>query len=436
MKLARLLLLLRRSANSLISTVSSFTTFANPSFAQIDTTTSDDLSADGFTWAQAFPIVFDEFDNVIIDGQRYQSGNQRNGFIFKNNGDAWADNTAINDLSGFGEILTRRSFVYDQTNQLLHGYLYFNADVVVYRRYTISRSGNDISAINWTRGVDPNLVFSATVTSYAHPIALLYGTQIIVLVSISSASAAQIIAVRANANNTDALTDFTNIGFNSTDALHPFLTASYSTIVNNAATGDLDPAALILNDGTLLVAYCRSGVYRFKRVSYNGTAWDTLGSEKTICNVQVAGTDTGYSLKRQLISKPVQIGSDVYVGIAVWKSNVLGDTVRIAKIASDDTVTFLDIYSANGAHSYAPTLDIAYLNNKLVATYLETTTEDTYGVVIGSDFTVLSTTKLVDTVPSDIPLIASESLDGKMLVIFRRQGSQPQPGYYGTVEYA
>lgn len=410
---------------------SSFTT------SNINTTTANDLSSDGLTWSQAHPIVVDSHENMIIDGQRYNSGTTRNGFIIKNLGDAWHDNTAINDLSGFGEILVRRSFVLD-SNDIIHGYAYYNNEVVLYRRYTITRIGNDIDTINWTRGTDPNLVFCETVSSYCHPVTLQYGNQIVCIVGLTNGGDSQIIAVRATNNNTDQLTDFTNIGFNSTNAIATWLTASYSTLMLDSTQAiDPNPSALVMSDGTIFVAYTQSTVYRFKKVTFNGSAWDTLGSEQTLSNIALAGTDTGYSLKSQLVSKPIQIGTSVFIAEAVWASNVLGDTVRLYKIASDNTVTAINVYSANGIHSYAPTFDISEDNGRILVSYLKTSNGGTYVRMYDTDLNPLMSEALAyNTNDSDIPLLSPQRIDNATMCLFRVAGSPPQIGKQIEIEYS
>jgi hypothetical protein len=66
------------------------------------------------------------------------------------------------------------------------------------------------------------------------------------------------------------------------------------------------------------------------------------------------------------------------VGMATWKDNTSGDTWGFARIAdSTETVTLVDVYSAGGAHSYAPTGHLALDPAKglLVVSYVKTTTQ-------------------------------------------------------------
>jgi hypothetical protein len=404
--------------------------------SNIGTLSSEALSADGMTWSQAFPIVADQYGKVIVNVQTIRTGNQRNVFLFKNS-DTWVENTAINDLGDIGEIGTRWMLIYDISNDCFHGYLYYNAEVAVYRRYEITRDGsNNITAITWTRGSSPNVVLIDTATSMAHPILLEHNGELVAILSISNSTNAQIIAMRVAVADAGTASNWTNIGFNSAGALATISAASYSVLASQVGNSDLDPSAIILSDGSIFLVYARNSAYYYRRVQYNGSSWNSLGAETLLFNIAISGTDTGYNLKRQLISKIIQIDTDVYFALPVWGSNVLGDTVRIVKVTSDGNVSTVDVYSANGIHSYAPTLDLSQDNGRLLVSYLKTNNGGTFVRMYDTNLVALSDEFLIyNTGDSDIPLLSSERINNKTLCVFRLAGTPPQDGIQAEITY-
>lgn len=438
--LRRLLIEMRKPVRRLQSAAAQlFTSLANPSFQTINTTVSNSMSADGLTWSQAPGFLFDQYGNVIVNAQNTIP---RNVFIF-NNGSSWTDNAGINDLSNIGEIGDRWSLVYDSARDCLHGGFTAGSEGYIYRRYTISRTGNAITSINWTRGSSPNAQLDLNATAYSLPIILQYGNKIVALWSVRTGTGADVRAVMVDiTSNADAgatVSNWTHIGFSSTTTIgNAPVTASYSVIQTQSATADMDPSAKILSDGTLLVVYYKGGAtngYYARKCAWNGSGWDSPGTEFKLSDLKVAGTDTGYSLKEQLTSRIIEYNGKTYVIVAVWLSNASGDTVRLCEIDSANTVTTFDVYSAGGAHSYAPTFDITLINTRLIISYLKTSTAGTFARVFNGLSPLSSEVLLTNSVASDIPLLSSQSFGNKLLVLFRKQGSPPQAGYYGTVDY-
>lgn len=439
MNLRNLFFQLRKPARALQSAAAQlFTSLANPTFSLTNTTITNALSADGFTWSQAPGFLFDQYGNAIVNAQNTIP---RNVFVF-NNGSSWVDNTGINDLSNVGEIGDRWSLVYDSARDCFHGGFTAGSEGYIYRRYTISRTGNAITSINWTRGSSPNAQLDANATAYALPIILQYGNKIIALWSVRTGTGtdvrATMVDITSNADAGATVSNWTHIGFSSTTTIgNAPLTASYSIIQTQAATADMDPSAKVLSDGTLLVVYYKSagsGGYYARKCAWNGSGWNAPGTEFKLSDMQVAGTNTGYSLKRQLTTRIIEYNGKAYVAVAIWLSNASGDTVRLCEIDSANTVTTFDVYSSGGAHSYAPTVDITLINTRLIVAYLKTDNA-TYARVFNGLSPLSSEVLLTNSIASDIPLLSSQSFNGKLLVLFRKQGSPPQAGYYGTVDY-
>ncbi len=127
-----------------------------------------------------------------------------------------------------------------------------------------------------------------------------------------------------------------------------------------------------------------------------------------------------------------EAGGVTFVGLATWKSNVAGDTWSVYAIAANDSLNgSVDVYSAAGAHSYAPTGDCVYDStaNRLIVTYEQTTTQDGYVGLLKTDLTTAQAFTAFETATNiDIPLIASSRVSGKALVLWRVAGSPPQIG--------
>jgi hypothetical protein len=92
----------------------SIPSFTNPTITQQNTTITNDLAADGYSWSQAHPEHFDDAGNSIALAQRRNGGNTVHGFTWKNVGGNWQD-------AGFTEgFLSRASFALDKTNNVIH----------------------------------------------------------------------------------------------------------------------------------------------------------------------------------------------------------------------------------------------------------------------------------------------------------------------------
>jgi hypothetical protein len=364
-------------------------------------------------------------------------------FTFSNDsGATWQDNTLINDLSDLGEIATRTAFVYDSTNDCLHGLLYYNTDVVVYRKYTLQYSGSSITGIAWTRGVDANTVLhSVGSVDFEHPIIFKVGTYVVCLWSTTGSTGANITAVRcdigSNVNAGATLANWLHVGISSTGAIgsNPD-TPSYTVLATTAQTQNMYPSAIILANGDLAYIYKKTGSYYVRRATWNGNSWNALGTETKLCDIQVAGTDTGYSLKQQLITLPVEQSDNIYVAFPVWLSNVLGDTVRLCKIDSSNVATFYEVNSANGAHAYAPCTDIALIDTRIIISYLKTS-KDTYVRVFSGLTPLTAETLMVSNAnPVDIPLLAQRKVNNKLLSLYRIEGTPPQIGRKTFMDFA
>jgi len=427
--------------------------------AQQNTTVTNNISADGYSWANSRPLTIDKYGNRLAIAQRYNGGTKYHTFVYANStSGAWTDST-LNE--GF---LVRGTVAYDSVNDFVH-VLWMTTQAnggIIYRRYVFTRDGsNNITDIqsDSTVGTRTNLVMDdQSGLEYEHPVMLwlndaAYGTYgaLVAIYAAQSGTGNEIRASMCNlgatatrgqtAGNWAAVVsaDTTGIGggappvvfsklYSSANTGYPYLGINRKTAGTNAK--DL---YLVYHTGV------NPGAFQFRRARWNSGAndWSTgLTTAAAISNVQRSGTDTGYSLKTQLISRPVEsvAGDCVYVGFATWKSNASGDTWGFAKIDNADAVTLVDTYSAAGVHSLYPTGDIAYASAKglLVATYIKTSTGYTYAQLYADTATQGSEVLAFDGATTDIPCIeTSADFGGKVAILLRDAINSPVEPYHG-----
>lgn len=424
--------------------------------ANMGTTVTNDLSPDGFTWAAvqgAFAV--DSFGKWIIYAQRYNSNTRQCYFVVSNNaGTSWADNTGISGGEGF---LTRGDIVYDAGRDCFHSLIVTTNPSdggIIYRRYTITRDGsNNITSIARVAGVSVlddagannsnGLEFPTIFMSDANTLIAAWTVK-------TTAPGGEIRACKCNlTGNADAggtATNWVHLGVNSTTTIGaapavgsytiPFTQGTANALtyfsVRQLASGDL---RWVYHSGN------NPGTYRTRRSIKSGAnTWGSLSTPVDIVNLQRAGTDTGYSLKNQLISQVTEDASgNSYVGLATWKDNTNGDTWGIYKLSSADAVSgSRDLYSAGGAHSYAPTGDAAYdaTSGQVVATYLKSTTLATVAQLVDASALTLTGSEVSLGTTADIPLILSVRTGGKLLFGWRVEGAPPQVGRFGTATWS
>jgi hypothetical protein len=197
-------------------------------------------------------------------------------------------------------------------------------------------------------------------------------------------------------------------------------------------------------DGNAAVS---GGAWKMRRMRWasGSNNWSTgLGSVVTLSNLVVAGADTGYSLKSQLLSQVVEdtIADRMAVGYAVWLSNVSGDTWSYTIVDNTDTAgTRVDVYSAGGAHTYAPVGDLIHdaTWRRFVVTYQK---QDTFAYLKTYNGTTVDQAETVVYNGSriDIPLMYRNRVNStKLLIAFRDSVGTPTPpyhGYAGTLTWA
>ena len=416
----------------------------NPDIYPFDTAMTAIMSADGLTWANQPTFVFDEFGNIIINVQR-SSGGTRNLYVYSN-GDGldgtWVDNDDINDFGTIGEIGDRWSFVYDQANTSLHGVFTAESTGPIYRRYDITYSGQNITGILWDRATtETNAVLDDGADLYSHPICLKHGSKIIAIYSIVSFAGlseirAVMVDISGDINAGGDVGNWTHIGFSSTSAMsvQPN-TASFSVITSHASAGSFDQAAFIAANNDIVFVYYKNNNFYMRRAIWSGSNWGSLGSEVLLTNRALDGDDTGYGLKKQLITRPCEIDSKIYVAYPVWVDDTDGDGVILVEV-DGASVNYYVVNVAGGAHTYAPTTDLTKRDDRLIISYLKSGGAGTFARVFDGLTPAQDEVLLFDDFDADIPLLADQDTNAdQLLVMFRKVGSPPQPGYVGTIDY-
>ncbi len=434
----------------------------DPVFAAMNTTATNDLTADGFSWAQANPLYVDGYGKLITLAQRNGGGTKVHLFCYSNDGGAtWHDNALT---EGY---LERGSFAVDEANDVIH--VLWNAaassDGIIYRRYTITRdASHNITGISKDATVNLQMDCQTDGTmQYGHP----------VMIHLSTGEYGSLLAIWST-RNTGAgggneirssfcvLSSTADAGKSAENWMSTTGTPSSTSIGNTPAvnyfaihaqsmaetSGIANASAVIIQDGAraqdIAIAYCdgataRAWKYvRLQWESMDGYWSGGLSAITTLSAMTVAGSDTGYPLKHQLGSKIVEDNGTLYFVFPRWPNNVVGDTVTLTRIDTDDGATLVNVYSAGGAHSYAPTCDVYYdaIAQRVVVSYIKTATDAAYIQTFDGVTQKQAETLAFDADKVDIPLIGPKRIGTKVPLLFREaSGSAPYVGYFGTLEW-
>jgi len=429
---------------------------ASAAFVPQNTASTNAMGPDGYNWTQGGmrgPIAVDAYGKIIAIAED-AGGNHT--FVYSNDsGATWAESLSL----GF---LTRGALAYNATDDTLLVLWAAQAmtDGILFRRYTISRDGTHAITGMAAAGAGYTVLDAETTGTmdYQHPCILwlsdtgAHGTVICAWCSRNTGTGGtgnEIRAVMRTLTNTAAdllAANWTHLGVASATTIgNAPGSASYTALLANVTTGIPHAALTRLANGDLFLAYhdgtttagTMAGNCVFRRAAWNGSVWSALTSPTTLGAVKRSGTDTGYANKGDLLSKIVQDGAgNAYIGLATWKGNASGDTWSIAQITPADVVTLTDVYSASGAHSYAPTGDLDYdtASGRLVTSYIKTTTQAAYAQLYSGTTRTQDELLLFDGAPVDIPLIRTCVLTNKLAVLLRDTNT-PHLGWWGSVTW-
>jgi len=447
---------------------------STPSFAQQNTTTSNDLADDGYTWASQTPLIRDSFGKLIIWAEKYNSNNTRHRPVVSNDGGTtWSDPTISGFFDSGGEgFLNRCACAWDSIHDLLHCLWQAtdSGDGFIYRRYAITRDGsNNITAVTRVSGVSLQLdyqlggqnVFLGHPNLIWQPI----GThgQILCVWGVHNDAAALRGAELRGSMRVLSNTTADNTAANwkapvaaDTDTIGNPPQVPYSILAVRAGFGTVPNAGLLLkaagthvgdvyiggHDGN---STSSGGAWKLRRMVWDAANSDwsnTLGAVVTFDNVLVAGTDGGYTLKYQIGSQLTEdvINDRVYMAYPVWLDNTAGDTVCLRYASNADTASSrVVVYSVGGAHAFAPTVDAVAdpTTGKVVVVY-EKNDKFIYAQVFDGVTQAQAETTVFTTAAVDIPLLwrGGRTSTDKLLVKFRDHVTVPYKGYFGTMTWA
>lgn len=432
---------------------------AEGTYANIGTADGADGSADAINFSQGKVWTIDQYGKYIWITQ-LRTGPTSHWAWSNDNGTNWTQGSESYSA------LVRGSVAYDSINDKLH--VIWSAtdsnDGIIYRRYGISRDGsNNITAISREDAGNVNLQIDTTSSRTLEQPAAIWlndgstnGSLITVWTkrgtsmteirgSMRQLSLSAADGVAANWKAIDGTTDTF-----STDPPAVEADKIYGSTTNGSAI-----ASMIIRGGAsakkddLYVFVAENVGANSRMISYRAS-WNSgsknwsNGWQSPVVVGQLNNGGGGYNLKFQLLTQPVLDSANdrLYIGWPRWKDNTSGDTNSIAYLNTSDTPSStIDVYSANGTHSYAPTLDLSYdsTSEKIYISYVESTTNGDNGSIDYKtyDGSSLSSETRFYTSPggsagangsADIPILYQGRQNGRLLFAFRVNGALPPTG--------
>lgn len=451
-----------------------------------------DGSSDQTNWPQAGagnatqntasgPIIVDKYGNIIVNLQRNNGGTKQNQMVYSNDGGLnWTVNTGYSNEAA----LERGTMAYDAANDTIH-VLWTATDAgdgIIYRRYLIAYSSTSISSI--TKAADNLQLDFQSGYQYQHPILIhmndggadgTYG-KILAIWSRRNPTgskneiAASMCVLGATANRGATAGNWAAPISAATDSLGVAPAVAYSALfVSAGASFPAIPhpsaqrvwSGARANDVYVLYAdggTTAAGKWAVKRMRWAGGSndWSTgLTAATDVSTIQVAGSDTGYTLKYQL-GGPLShdtTNDRLYFGIARWVSNVVGDAWTVGYIdCTNDTVSSLVDISTSGAsyqeggaagtYNYPITGGLAYDNTarRFIVTYTKSGAADNSSHArMYNGLTSVGVEKDIYTArKTDIPLIGAVRVNGALPLLWREAGdgtagSAPFTGFFGLL---
>jgi len=416
------LLLLHTPSTSSVQPISASITYMN-------TSTTNNLGADGMTWAQAKPGLFivDAYGNYIMYVQEYSTGHT---FVFSNDGGiTWQDNTGNTNNAQNAPteaFLTRGTMAYDSINDVIWVLSATLGEGILIRRFTFNRDvDSNISAINRTYGTGAIIDATASV-GFPWIVWTNTGNQGTLIVSWRS--------------DTSILAGFIDLGSDYTrvNTLSNWEALDGGTAFTTVAASTADGLAVSYKTSgahSQSLWFCfpmiTGAFWKWCRYDYSAGTWSVSQAATNLTTLD--NGNGGYNLKYQLPTSFVFIGDSAFIGVPLWKDSTDGDTWRAVKIADDDSVSVVDAYSAGGTHSYAPTGDIYATTNKVIVAYIKTGagSEYYYVKIYDTSLVQIGDEELIfDSAPVDIPLLVYDT-GGTILTAFRDSVNTPTPPYHG-----
>lgn len=420
----------------------------NPVPAPLNTTNTNNLGADGFTWAQAHQPVVDQYGKIATIVQVNASGLAWT--VSNDNGSIWSDLASPGD--GIYPVpVTRASIAYDSISDAFH-VVYVSSDGndgVIYRRYTPTRDGShNITAM--TKDANTNIQFDFNGSGiYDHPIVIYCndvgskGAIVAIWNAHKSGGGTEVRATMRALTNTSAdgvAGNWTHLGVNSSDTISMAPAVAYTALFASASTSAAVGWPSVLRKSSGAASHAKDlyiffvdivatvPTWKFRRMAWATSNWSGgLGSAVTVGAIKRAGTDAGYTLKYQIGSKPVEDTTHdrVYFAYCDWKDNTNGDTWLFKWVDSADAVSSaVDVYSglaANCGTTIFVTGDIGWdsVSKRLVVSYTDLPRKDSFLVLYDGSVRKQSPLNIFSSAPSDIPIILGSRINNKTIVFLR-----------------
>ena len=442
---------------------SSSDTFADGTYANINTAHSSVGSADTVSWSQSFPITIDSYGNYISP---IQTNATEYYWAYSNDkGANWSESIAT------GMSVARPSVAYDSISDKLH-VLYTNgANQVVYLRYIIRRNKNyQIVNITQETAFTSRIIDTiGTCTSMVpyYPTILwkntgAKGTLAAFWVVKKTCAGTTTTEVRGSmraltndandavANNWAAINGSSDAGSGNGPASVPYNELyKYSGASNFSISATIKGGSGSQKDDIYLFNSDENTTNGFRRLSWNSGSsnWSGTWTSRVTFGGNVDNTH-GYNAKDELLSKPVYASTQdrIYVGIARWLDNTNGDTQSLYYVDSSDNLTLAgNVYSASGAHCLYPTFDLMYDSNtdKVYFLYLISGVSSVcgntyYKTYDGSSFSAATPFYTVANRSVDIPIVYQSRDNDRVIAFFRLNnaatpGSPPHEIYFGYI---
>lgn len=436
---------------------------AEGTYGLLGTTNDQNGGADAVNWSQAYPLMIDAYGHYLSYIQSQTNGYK---WIYSNDtGGTWAEieaNTTLNN---------RPAAVYDPVNDKIHA-LVANGGDVVYRRYRIKRDVHynivniivDSEATAMGLDDDEGCINTATNNPFilwrdngSNGIIVAFwsmfrecgGTQISeTRASMRTLSNTNADVVQSNwealdgtsdagGSTSPALVDYDKL-YGVTGVLEIFQHSGMIQSGSGAHAGDIYYFNVDENDTN-----------GFQRLEWTGSNWSGSSTSRVTFGGDVNNAQ-GYSLKHELLSKPVydDVNDRVYVGIARWLDNTNGDTQSLFYIDSSDApVLGANVYSAGGAHCLYPTFDLMYDSvDNLVYFFYDISAGDNtcghayYKTFDGSGLGTATPFFTLTNRSADIPIVHQDrSSNNRALLLFRvnnesTPGTPPHDIYFGYLD--
>jgi hypothetical protein len=448
-------------------------TLGAPTAVLQNTAATNDLSPDGYTWAPGSPLVRDAFGQLVAFVQRQNGGTLRHlPVVSGDDGLTWSEPTRTGFFDAAGEGATIRGAVaHDAVHDLFLVVWVATqaAGGVIFREYRPTRDGaNRITAVTRVRGFQlevgvGGMTFEAPVAAYYPEI-----NKFVAGWSARTATKAEYrlstLVVADGAADVLLATwqppFFENAGAGATDTLASSGLVKYSAAVKSAVGVDLFLALCRKSAGSathardLCFAYVSPGgtvALRYNRAAWASGTSDWRGGVAVavgndtgvlVSALVRAGTDLGYGLKYQLISKIVedQARDKLWVGASTWKSNTLGDTWTVWSVSGADAASGpTDLYEAgaantDGARDIFVTGDVMWdaVSGYVVVAWTNLMAHAVFLSTLADGAVVQAAVGVFATAPCDIPTLYDTRIANKIAVTFRdfNAGAATNPPTY------